>query len=88
MKKHEKRVFFVKRDKIKHLFVVTKNGKKRIIIENIRFSIRYCKFNPPGMRLRIMIWLPGVHISRNNSFWEFGNSRRIIYYHYLKNKPS
>lgn len=66
-----------KREPIKHFF----KSEHGLIIENLRCSIRFLKNNPKKMRLRIQIWLPLIHITRDNSKWEIGNKYRVFVYH-------
>lgn len=62
---------------IKHFFK-TEHG---FMIENLRCKIRIAKHNPKRCRLHIQIWLPLIHMLRDNSKWEIGNKYRIFIYH-------
>lgn len=62
---------------IKFLF----KRKHGFMVENLRFSIRWLKQNPPKMKLRIQIWLPFLYLVRDNSKWEIGMKRRFFIYH-------
>lgn len=66
-----------KENSIKHFFK-TEHG---FIVENLRFRVKWAKFNPKKMRLHIQIWLPLIHVVRDNVKWEIGNRHKIFLYH-------
>lgn len=72
-----KKVVIQKCEPIKHLFK-TDHG---FMVENLRFNIRIAWQNPKKMRLHIQIWIPLIHIIRDNSKWELGNKYRAFIYH-------
>lgn len=72
-----KKVILVKRSPIKHFF----KCEDGFMVKNLRFGVHIAKWNPPKMRLRIQIWLPGIHVVRDNSKWEIGNRYRLHLYH-------
>lgn len=72
-----KRVIILQRDKIKHFFKCDDG----FMVRNLRCNIHLCKWNPQRMKLHIQIWLPLIHILRDNSKWEIGNKNVITIYH-------
>lgn len=72
-----KKIHIQKHEKIKHFF----KCEDGFMIRNLRFKISWNKCSPKGWRLHIQIWLPLIHISRDNSKWEIGNKRRLVIYH-------
>lgn len=72
-----KKIILHKQDRIKHFFKCDDG----FMVRNIRFRIHVAKWNPKGMKLHIQIWLPLIHISRDNSKWEIGNKYRLYLYH-------
>ena len=72
-----KKVHIEKHSKIRHFF----KREDGFLLCNLRFQIKWCKHNPKGWRLHIQIWLPFIHIIRDNSKWEFGNEHRLVIYH-------
>lgn len=51
------------------------------MFKNFRFWIHVAKYNSKGQRLHIQIWMPFIHIVRDNSKWEIGNKYRLHVYH-------
>ena len=72
-----KKFYIQKYSKIKHFF----KCEDGFMLRNLRFNIKWCKYNPKKQKLHIQIWLPFIHIIRDNSKWEFGNEYRLIIYH-------
>ena len=72
-----KKVILKKLEPIKHFFKCDDG----FMIRNLRFNIHIAKFNPKRMKLHIQIWLPLIHIVRNNNFWEIGNKNRLFIFH-------
>lgn len=74
----KKKLILLEREPMRHFFKLKTGG---LLIENIRHSIQYHKQNPKHMRLHIQIWLPFIHIERNNAEWKIGNRWVLHYYH-------
>ena len=72
-----KRVILIKYNPIKHFF----KCEDGFMIKNLRFRVHIAKQNPPKMKLHVQIWLPGIHIVRDNSKWEIGNRYRLHLHH-------
>jgi hypothetical protein len=72
-----RRAVLQKEDKIKHLF----KCEDGFILHNLKFKIKYHIHNPKKMRLHIHIWLPFIHIIRDNCKLEIGNRYRLYIYH-------
>lgn len=72
-----KKLILFKTEPIKHFFKCDDG----FLIRNLRFNIHIAKHNPKRMKLHIQIWLPLVHIIRDNSKWEIGNRFRFILFH-------
>jgi hypothetical protein len=72
-----KKVILHKENKIQHFF----KCEDGFMVRNLKFSIRYNKSTIKKWRLRIQIWLPLIHIVRDNSKWEIGNKYRLYIYH-------
>ena len=64
-----KKMVIVKREPIKHFF----KYEDGFAVRNLRFRVYIAKWNPPKMKLHIQIWLPFIHVIRDNSKWEIGN---------------
>lgn len=64
-------------DRMKHFFKCDDG----FMVRNLRFNIHIAKHNPKKMKLHIQIWLPLIHIIRNNSQWEIGNKYKLIIFH-------
>ena len=78
-----KRIVFKKQHElIKHLFIVDDG----FMIRNLRFNWHYAKFNPPKERLHVQIWLPFIHIMRDNNKWAIGNRFYFEIFHKRKIK--
>lgn len=69
-----KKLIVFKREPIKHFFKCDDG----FMVRNLRFDIKIAKHNPPKMRLHIQIWLPLIHLVRDNNKWEIGN-RTVLY---------
>ena len=72
-----RRTVLQKEEKIRHVYVC----KEGVFWHNLKFNIKYYKNNPKLWRLHIQIWLPFIHIVRDNSKWEIGNKYRLYIYH-------
>lgn len=72
-----KKVILIKRNPIKHFF----KCDDEFTFKNFRFWIHVEKYNPKGQRLHIQIWMPFIHIERDNIKWEIGNKYRLHIYH-------
>lgn len=72
-----KKIHIQKYNKIKHFF----KCEDGFALHNLRFNIKWCEHNPKKQKLHIQIWLPFIHIVRDNSKWEFGNECRLVVYH-------
>ena len=72
-----KKLIVQKQEPIKHFFKCDDG----FMVRNLRFNIHIAKWNPQKMKLHIQIWLPLIHIIRDNSKWEIGNKIRIYLYH-------
>lgn len=66
-----------KREPIRHFF----KCEDGFMVRNLRFNIHIAKCNPPKMRLHIQIWLPLIHIVRDNRKWEIGNKWLVYLKH-------
>lgn len=71
------KIILHKQERVKHFFKCNDG----FMIRNLRFNIRIAKYNPKNMKLHVQIWLPLIHLSRDNSKWEFGNKYRLYLYH-------
>lgn len=73
------RTFLRKRkDKIRFLFKCDDG----FMVRNLRFRIKWAKYNPKGKRLHIQIWTPFLCLIRDNSKLEIGNKYQLQHYHY------
>jgi hypothetical protein len=64
-----KKLILVKEEPIRHFFKCDDG----FMVRNLRFKIHIAKHNPKGKKLHIQIWLPFIHIRRDNSQWVIGN---------------
>lgn len=72
-----KKLILTKEEPIKHFFKCDDG----FMVRNLRFNIHIAKHNPKHMKLHIQIWLPLIHIVRDNSKLEIGNRFRFILFH-------
>ena len=73
----QKKLILTKEEPIRHFFKCDDG----FMIRNLRFNIHIAKYNPKRMKLHIQIWLPLIHIRRDNSKWEIGNRFRVLLFH-------
>ena len=71
------KAIFTKEEPTKHFF---KCGDG-FMVRNLRFNIHIAKQNPKKMKLHIQIWLPFIHIVRDNGKWEIGNKYKLLLFH-------
>ena len=74
----KRKLVVIKREPIKHFF----KCEDGFMVRNLRFNFRWAKWDPPGQRLRIQIWLPLIHIVRDSCKWEIGNGTILFIFHY------
>lgn len=72
-----KKLILCKREPIKHFFKCDDG----FMVRNLRFNIHFCKWNPKKQRLHIQIWVPLLHIVRDNNKWEIGNRYQLCAFH-------
>ena len=72
-----KKLILIKEEPIKHFFKCDDG----FMVRNLKFNIHIAKHNPKRMKLHIQIWLPLIHIVRDNSKWGIGNRFRFILFH-------
>lgn len=73
-----KKIYLCKKEEpIKHFFKM----EDGFMVTNLRFNIHIAKHDPKKQKLRIMIWLPLFHVTRNACEWDFGNKYHLKIYH-------
>lgn len=72
-----KKLILFKQEPIKHFFKCDDG----FMVRNLRFNIHIAKHNPKKMKLHIQIWLPLIHVVRDNSKWEIGNKFKLVKFH-------
>lgn len=72
-----KKLILTKEEPIKHFFKCDDG----FMVRNLRFNIHIVKHHPKRMEMHIQIWLPLVHIIRDNGKWEIGNRFRLWLFH-------
>lgn len=72
-----KKAILTKQEPMKHFFKCDDG----FMVRNLRFNVKIVKWNPKKMTLHIQIWLPFIHIVRDNGKWEIGNKYKLWLFH-------